>query len=157
MGNLLARKCHWKQVRHSDQPHVAGSPSTLLNACWRTLCHDSNRDTRQDQLRRATAGDQWVHDGIPRYGRSEGEQSQCPDFQRYVYKMNYRSTTSHYCFRSKSRCIGLVPSRTVVGDRLYVLSGDDDHEFSFLGDAYVFGLMEWTEKVCIWSKMGSSI
>ena len=150
-----------------DRPYVAGG--TISNAYWRTLCHDSSLENTTYPLRRVTNDDRFVHDEwwwrwmIILNGRLHLEKPATPsqfqcwrEFEDAVQDLS----TGRSFFISSSGYIGLVPSTTVVGDRICVLSGgkvpfvlrphreqsqdDNSHslEYTFIGDAYVHGLMD---------------
>ena len=150
-----------------DQHYVAGG--TVLNAFWRTLCHDCSLDDAKDPLRRATTDDGLVHDEwwwnciVERNSESFEEKEKlmnpascCLRLQRTVNDL----CTDRCFFMSSSGYIGLVPSTSIIGDRVCVLAGgrtpyvlcpshkktgedvSNSHEYTFVGDAYVHGLMD---------------
>lgn len=113
-----------------DQHYVAGG--TVLNAFWRTLCHDCSLDDAKDPLRRATTDDGLVHDEwcwncmVERDSESFEEKEKlmnpascCLRFQRMVNDL----CTDRCFFMSSSGYIGLVPSTSIIGDRVCVLAG----------------------------------
>ena len=154
-----------------DRGYVAGG--NILNAYWRTLCFDSSIEGVKGPLRRAIDDDQIIHDGwwwsqIVRGECIKGRISheECEKLINYnLEPASFDNTVADVCsdrsfFVSTTGYIGLVPSETVVGDRICVLSGgrtpfvlrphlrrDDADgaeslEYTFVGDAYVHGLMD---------------
>ena len=161
----------WRQMvcidSDPDRPYVAGG--TILNAYWRTLCHDCSLEEAEGPLRRATTDDRFVHDEwwwncvVKENFKSSKERKElmnlascCKAFQTTVDDLS----TDRRFFTSSSGYIGLVPSTTIIGDRVCVLSGGrmpyvlrpshkktgehsgDSPEYTFVGDAYVHGLMD---------------
>ncbi|KAL8714717.1 MAG: hypothetical protein Q9225_006509 [Loekoesia sp. 1 TL-2023] len=148
-----------------DQPYIAGG--TLLNAYWRTLCYDSKLENAKDPLRRATVDDRIVHDGwwwncvvdIHSKYKRERRSFRNQDYARFENTLQQLCSDRRF-FTSSSGYIGIVPSNTIVGDRVCVLlggkqpfvlrpcrnntKGERSHslEYTFVGDAYVHGLMD---------------
>ena len=161
----------WRQMvgidSNPDRPYVAGG--TILNAYWRTLCHDCSLEYEEHPLRRATTDDRNVHDewwwNCVVYQNHESVEERkelltfdmrCTWFQRVTSALG----ADRRFFISSTGYIGLVPSATAIGDRICVLSGGktpyvlrpshkknkedgtSSLEYTFVGDAYVHGLMD---------------
>ena len=171
MAQHVAIWSSWREMARvdndPDRHYVAGG--TILNAFWRTLCLDCSLDDAKDPLRRATTDDGLVHDEwwwnciVEQNAESFEEKGQlmnpaacCSRFQKTANDL----CTDRCFFMSSSGYIGLVPSTTMIGDRVCVLTGgrtpyilrpshkktvedvSDSPEYTFVGDAYVHGLMD---------------
>ncbi len=161
----------WRQMvsidSNPDRPYVAGD--TILNAYWRTLCHDCSLEYENHPLRRATTDDRLWHDEwwwdcvVDQNYKSMEERKEPPTWD--IRCTWFQETLSALCadrrfFISSTGYIGFVPSATAIGDRVCVLlggktpyvlrlshkktteNGSSSLEYTFVGDAYVHGLMD---------------
>ena len=162
----------WRQLacidRNPNQPYVAGG--TILDAFWRTLCYDCTMETTGDTIRRVRADERWIYEEWwwswmrQHYGVSNEKQAESKSQSELLLK-GFESTFAclydhRRFFISSSGYMGSVPSDTVAGDRVCVLlggstpyvlrpyqikteeNGSRSFEYTFVGDAYVHGLMD---------------
>lgn len=99
----------WRQMACIDsnpnQAYVAGG--TILNAFWRTLCHDCSLENAKGPLRRATADDKLIHDEwwwnwiVIQYSKSVEEKTELGSPNLYSKRSEKRSKARYELFNPR--------------------------------------------------------